>query len=401
MPTRRLLLGGAGAVALGAATAGTAKILDRSSAPGRPVGAQLAAAAVPAGALPLTIVNHTYRYTNAQIRVYIVGTDLGTGRQVASHPDGSTRTVSAADNGADGFADLSIPLVDDGDTRLAVPANMSGRIYVSIGDPIRFRVVTDGAGNAALQHPAGWVASDPSYRVLHDFVEFTHNPAGMFCNTTMVDMFSVPLSIRLRGAADQTAGTIPRGGRDAIFADLRAASAFAPLVVDDLRVIAPGHGIESGIFPAGYYDGYIDAVWNRYASTPLTVDAGGATRTGRVRDGVLRFDGGVAPISRPSTRDVLFCAGALAAANDGLTGPVAAVLGAGFNRSTLLTGATQPTGDPAGFYTDAVTNVYSKVMHAHAADGRAYGFPFDDVGGFASYVQDTTPTSMTLSLTPF
>jgi hypothetical protein len=63
--------------------------------------------------------------------------------------------------------------------------------------------------------------------------------------------------------------------------------------------------------------------------------------------------------------------------------------------------ASQPTTNAAAFYADAVTNVYAKAMHTHATDGRAYGFPFDDVGGFASYVQDTAPTSMTLSLTPF
>ena len=69
--------------------------------------------------------------------------------------------VSTALNGPDGFADLSIPLSGSGDTGISLP-NMSGRIYVSIEKKIKFRVVTDGNGNGALQYPAGWVASDPS-----------------------------------------------------------------------------------------------------------------------------------------------------------------------------------------------------------------------------------------------
>ncbi|GAA5163076.1 glycoside hydrolase family 64 protein [Amycolatopsis dongchuanensis] len=391
MPTRRSFLQGM-AVALVGAPIGAAVVAAQTS--GR--GAQAAGAT-----LPMTVVNHTYRFANSQIFCYIVGTDLTSGKQVFVRPDGSVKQVSPSDNGSDGFADLSIPLAADGDTRLSIPADMSGRVYFSLGDKLRFKVVTDGAGNAALQYPAGWVESDPSYRVLHDFVEFTHNSAGMFCNTTMVDMFAVPLAITLTGTSTQTTGHLVPGGRDAIFRGLAQVPEFASLVVDDLRVIAPGHGIEAGLFPANYFDPYIDAVWQKYASTPLTVSVNGGTRTGRVSDGLFRFDGGVAPFSRPSTRDVLFCDGALAAPNDGVTGPVAAVLAAGFNRSTLLSSASQPGTDPAAFYRESVTNHYARLLHENSADGKAYGFAFDDVAGFASYIQDTAPTSFTVELAPF
>ncbi|WP_041938976.1 MULTISPECIES: beta-1,3-glucanase family protein [Frankia] len=400
MPNRRSFLLGTSATMVGGAAA---LVAGGGSGPTALAATRAAAQTSPAasGALPLTIVNHTYRYANDQIWIYLVGTDLNTGQQIFVRPDGTVARLSLAANGPDGFADLSIPLVADGDTPFAIPADMSGRVYVSTGSKLRFRVVTDAAGNAALQHPAGWVRDDPSYAVIHDFMEFTHNATGMFCNTTMVDMFSVPLSIRLRGTADQSTGQLTAGGRAAILAALRADATFAPLVVDDVRVIAPGHGIDAGIFPETYYDSYIDAVWNAYASRPLTVAAGPRTVTGSVTGDLLRFDGGVAPFARPSTRDVLYCAGALAAPNDGGTGPVAAVLGAAFNRSTLLTQPSQPATDPATFYRDPVTNHYARVMHENTADGKAYGFPFDDVAGLASYVQDTAPTSVTLSLTPF
>ncbi|MCZ9336503.1 beta-1,3-glucanase family protein, partial [Streptomyces sp. TRM76130] len=96
------------------------------------------------------------------------------------------------------------------------------------------------------------VSSDPNYGVLHDCAEFTYNASGMFCNTTMVDMFSVPMAIRLTGAKDQTTGTVKPGGRAAAFAAVRQVEEFAPLVVGDTRIIAPGHGLDAGLFAKDY-----------------------------------------------------------------------------------------------------------------------------------------------------
>ena len=84
-----------------------------------------------------------------------------------------------------------------------------------------------------------------------------------------------------------------------------------------------------------------------------------------------------------------------------LTGPVAAILAAAFNRSTLLDAAAQPATDPAGFYAGSVTNHYAQAMHANSKDAKAYGFAFDDVAGFASYIQDEAPSAVNVTLTPF
>lgn len=43
----------------------------------------------------------------------------------------------------------------------------------------------------------------------------------------------------------------------------------------------------------------------------------------------------------------------------------------------------------------------SKAIHAATEDGKAYGFACDDVADFASYIQDTSPTALTLTLTAF
>ncbi|GAA3726529.1 beta-1,3-glucanase family protein [Salinactinospora qingdaonensis] len=369
-------------------------------------GAHLASAAPAAqaasGALPLSVVNASEAFPDSQIRLYIVGTDLATGRQCHVTSDGTAVPVQLSDNVDDGYTDYAIPLPQAG-AGLSLP-HMSGRIYIALGAKLRFKAVTAGDGSPALAYPAGWVDSDPNFEVMHDYVEFTHDGAGMHCNTTMVDQFSVPIGIRLVGRRDQSTGTLVEGGRTAIFDALAAHPDFSPLLVGDrLRVIAPGHGLDAGRFAGDYFAPYIDEVWRRYTDTDLRVTTDAGTFTGRV-DPVsqeLRFDGGVDPITKPSTRDVFFCHGALAAPNDGLTGPVAAVLGAAFNRSTLLDSAQQPTGDPAGFYQTDISNHYARILHANTVDGRAYGFAFDDVEGFAPYIEDGAPTLFEITLTPF
>ncbi|MFJ2002615.1 beta-1,3-glucanase family protein [Streptomyces chartreusis] len=362
---------------------------------GTPAGGDATAAA---GSLPLTIVNGSGSFDDANVHLYIVGNQDG--KQVRLTPEGTLAPIALSDNGSDGFTDYAISL-SGGETRLLLPY-MSGRIYVALGEKLKFKAVADGNGNAALQYPAGWVESDPNYPVLHDCAEFTYNASGMFCNTTMVDMFSVPMSIRLTGARDQTTGKLKAGGRAAAFAAVRGAEAFARLVVDDTRIIAPGHGLDAGLFSKDYFAPYIDEVWSTYTGRDLTVTTNAGRFTGRVRGDRFTFDGPAqVSFGKPSTRDVLFCDGNLAAPNDGTTGPVAAVLGAGFNRSTLLSHPEQPTTDPATFYGTDLTNHYAGAMHTATEDGKAYGFAFDDVADFASYIQDTAPTGITLTLTPF
>ncbi|WP_435604676.1 beta-1,3-glucanase family protein [Streptomyces sp. bgisy130] len=394
MITRRTLLGG---LAAGAAASGIA-LAGRANGAPAPAAAPRGPARSAAG-MPLHFVNNSGAYANSSVWIYIVGND-GT-QQVHATPDGELKPVALADNGPDGFTDYAIPLAASGTTTLQLP-QMSGRIYTALGGKLKFKAVEDGNGKAALAYPAGWVAGDPNYDVLHDCAEFTYNAGGMYCNTTMVDMFSVPLAIKLTGAKDQTTGTLKDGARARIFSDVKAAEGFDRLVIGDRRVIAPGHGLDGGLFAPDYLAPAIDEAWSAYAAKDLTVTTNAGTFTGRVRDGKLTFAGPrTVSFDKPSTRDVLFCDGTLAAPNDGTTGPVAAILGAALNRSTLASHAAQPTTDPAAFYQQRLTNHYAKAMHAASRDGRAYGFAFDDVAGFASYIEDGAPKEITLTLTPF
>lgn len=385
MFNRRSFLGGLSTAALAAPVLGTAPAL--------------AHARRPAPSLPMTVVNNTGNFDNTSISLYVVGVNSA-GEQCRVTPDGQLLPVSPSDNGPDGYADYAIPFSSSGNTDITLPT-MSGRVYFALDGELKFKVVEDGAGRPALQYPAGWVPTDASNAVLHDTFEFTLDDAGMHCNTTMVDMFSVPSSIRLRGNRDQTTGTLKSGGRERIFSTVTGIPGFENLAQDDRRIVAPGHALDLGNFSDTYFDPYIDEVWQKYTSARMKVDIDtGTIYTGAISGDELTFDGGVGGFGRPSTRDVLFCDGELAAGS-APRGPVAAILGAGFNRSTLHSITDQPSANAADFYQHEITNHYAKVLHGNTVDGKAYGFAFDDVAGFAPYVSDGAPTSITLTLTPW
>lgn len=389
MLRRRSFLGGLSAAALAAPVLGSAVAAPARARP------RIRRPNVP---LPLTFVNNTGNFDNSSISLYIVGVN-GSGEQCRVTPEGELVPVSMSDNGEDGFADYSIPLNNNGDTKIDLPA-MSGRIYFALDGKLKFKVVESDNG-PSLQHPAGWVPGEPGNDVLHDTFEFTLKDDGMYCNTTMVDMFSVPSSINLKGDKDQTTGTIEPGGREKIFNAVTSVEGFEQLQQGERRIIAPGHALDIGKFPEDYFSAYIDEVWEKYSSAEMKVDIDtGEVFTGKVNGDKLVFDGEVGEFNRPTTRDVLFCDGELAA-GDAPRGPVAAILGAGFNRSALHNITDQPASEPKQFYTHNITNHYAKVMHENTVDGKAYGFAFDDVANFASYIEDGAPTEITLTLTPW
>jgi hypothetical protein len=52
----------------------------------------------------------------------------------------------------------------------------------------------------------------------------------------------------------------------------------------------------------------------------------------------------------------------------------------------------------ATFYTAAPSDSYAQFWHAHALGGKAYGFPYDDVGGYSSYVSHNNPQYMLVAV---
>ncbi|MEV0980192.1 glycoside hydrolase family 64 protein [Streptomyces sp. NPDC049915] len=359
--------------------------------------------------IKLKLTNNSGR--TEPVYIYTLGTSLTTGQQGwadaggAFHPwpGGGTPPVPAPD--------ASIPGPSAGQSKTIRIPKLSGRIYFSYGRKLDFRLATGGLVQPAVQNP-----SDPNRDILFNWSEYTLNDSGLWLNSTQVDMFSAPYAVGVQRSDGSTASTghLKAGGYRAVFDALRAqAGGWGKLIQTRsdgtaLRVLSPGHGLESGALPASVMDDYINRVWQKYAGATLAVtpfaDQPGKKFYGRVSGGVMNFTDGtgtvVTSFSKPDADSVFGCHKLLDAPNDAVRGPISRTLCAGFNRTTLLTNPSQPDTSAAGFYQDAVTNHYARVIHDRMADGTAYAFAFDDVGHHESLVHDGAPQQAYLTLDP-
>ncbi|GGT36662.1 glycoside hydrolase family 64 protein [Streptomyces chromofuscus] len=390
----RLLTAASAAALLGA-------LLTFGSAPA-------ADAAVPA-TIPLKITNSSGR--GDPVYVYTLGTSLTTGQQGWADASGVFHAWPAGGNPPIPAPDASIPGPAAGQSKTVRIPKLSGRIYFSYGQKLDFRLTTGGLVQPAVQNP-----SDPNRNILFNWSEYTLNDSGLWLNSTQVDMFSAPYAVGVQRAdgSVSTTGRLKPGGYTGVFNALRAQpGGWGGLVQTRsdgtvLRALSPLYGVETGALPASVMNDYIDRVWQKYATTTLTVtpfgDQPDTKYFGRVSGGVMTFTNGsgavVTSFQKPDASSVFGCHRLLDAPNDQVRGPISRTLCAGFNRSTLLTNPNQPDTSSANFYQDAVTNHYARIVHDRTADGKAYAFAFDDVGHHESLVHDGNPQQAYLTLDP-
>ncbi|WP_084957875.1 glycoside hydrolase family 64 protein [Thermoactinospora rubra] len=370
---------------------------------------QAAAAAVPE-TIPLTITNNSGR--GEALWIYVLGESLTTHRLGYADAAGRFREWNGGSIPPSPAPDVSIPGPANGQAKTIRIPKLSGRVYFSFGQKIRFFLTPTG-----LVQPAPWNPSDPNRDILFDWSEYTLNDAGLWLNSSQVDMFSVPHAVGVKNAAGavKSTGHLVANGRNRLLDAIKnQPGGWARLIhtrSDGLRVraLAPGKGIDAGLLSPTIMDGYITRAWDAYRTRTLTVrpfrDRPDVRFHGRTQGDAMVFTDGsgrtVATFAKPSTANVFGCDGRLHAPNDDHVGPIARTLCAALNRSTLERFPTQPTTDASQFYQDPVTNHYARAVHHHMVDGKAYAFPFDDVGGFESLVHDANPAQAYITLTPF
>ena len=283
----------------------------------------------------------------------------------------------------------AIPLGAPGSTtNVVIPQLDGGRIWFSVDNPLVF-LLNPGP---ALVEPSTNNPSDPNIQTRWDFCEFTFNSSQLYANISYVDFVCLPISLALTNASGvtQQAYGIPANGLDTICAGLVAQNAtdsagWNQLIVtsggQNLRALSPNNGIvmNSSLF-SGYYDPYVNQVWSMYSSSVLSIDTQGSwgTVAGTVVGGLLTFSG-VGSFAKPSSGDIFSCNTGSFTVSPTEMGNLTARLAAAFNRSTLLIESTQPSGTPAEYYQNPITNHYSRIVHAANLDGLGYAFAFDDV----------------------
>src|ERR1043165_9751644 len=143
---------------------------------------------------------------------------------------------------------------------------------MSLGQKLKFFLTPDG-----LVQPAPWSASDPNHDILFDWSEFTYNDAGLWLNSSQVDMFAVPHEVTVTSSNGVTTrtGAPVANGRQNVISQVKAQAGWGNTVVTRadgtvLRVLAPGKAADAGLFSATYLDPYITNAWNAYTSNTLT-----------------------------------------------------------------------------------------------------------------------------------
>ncbi len=381
------------------------------------LGGSLLAAGVPSPAqaavphtIPLTITNNSGR--GDQVYVYNLGTQLSSGRQGWADANGTFHPWPAGGNPPTPAPDASIAGPAAGQTKTIRIPKFSGRIYFSYGQKMVFKLTTGGLVQPAVQNPM-----DPNRNILFNWSEYTLNDDGLWINSTQVDMFSAPYSVAVQrgNGGTVTAGKLKPGGYNGVFNALRAQPGGWGNLIQTrsdgtvLRALSPLYGVETGALPASIMDDYINRVWQKYSGSTLTVtpfaDRPDIKYSGRVSGGMMHFTNTsgavVTRFEKPDSSSVFGCHRKLDAPNDQVRGPISRTLCAGFHRTTLLSNPNQPDSSAAGFYQEPVTDHYSRIIHAHMADGKAYGFAFDDVGHHESLVHDGNPRQASMTLEPF
>jgi hypothetical protein len=213
---------------------------------------------------------------------------------------------------------------------LDMPANSAGRMYFYLGTP------------------------NSQY---FDFIEFTVGPTVFNGNTTRVDAFGLKLAMRLHS---HDGNDVQVGEDQATFAEDRAVTFQkfineVPAQFDVLaqttapyRIIAPGSdpSFRAGGANANYFTAY---------AQQFGINA--------------------------ATSDIFGCAGPLAGDPNNC---------AALNRHVEGMTAAQQA-NSANYYLAAPANYYAKFWHDHAINKLAYGFPYDDVSGYSSFISHGNP----------
>ncbi len=234
-----------------------------------------------------------------------------------------------------------------------MPANSSGRLYFYLCK----------ASDTSC-------TSDPTKSKYFDFIEHTIGAHQYNGNTTRVDAFGLKIAMRLH-CAD---GFDRAVGEDyETFQEDRAVTfqKFIDFVPDEFkglaqppfapyRIVQPGSGgFDAEGAHAHYYDSIADAIWS---ANGITIPKPGPNGSGL---------GSYPDLSAAIYRHVGDVSGS-------------------FDESGKLVNKNL-WADASTFYAKAPADYYAEFWHVHAIDGKAYGFPYDDVGGYSSYVSHQNP----------
>ncbi|MGH8879167.1 MAG: glycoside hydrolase family 64 protein [Stackebrandtia sp.] len=323
-----------------------------------------------------------------KLNAYITGHEFGTDKWILIKADSSKYYLEEPGGPNTPLPeDCSIPV--ESSTTLTLPRMYGSRVYFCREDTLEFFVNP----GPSLVEPSFANEADANFPKIWSFCEFTFNDQQLYSNISYVDLVTaLPIGLTLEGDTSTTVDPLPEGAVEAVAADLKAQAEADGQPWDQLVLAGDSGGVLRCIAPqalgedafSGYWDSYVDQVWQKYAGEDLKVDiqGGGGVFTGRVEGDTLTFNDGHT-FSKPVSTDIFTCNSGPFANNpddpDAKKGILARVAAA-FNRSTVLDFPDQPSGpSPEDYYKGDITNHWARIVHANSPIG--YAFPYDDVQG--------------------
>lgn len=376
------------------------------------------------GMTTFNVVNGTKgKWSDDKVYWSIIGKDWNTGNFVHVDLNGKLIPMSMGDNGAlvkNGTAYTNYFYSLAQTKSITIPPINSARLLMSVGEPMYIQVNTDingriGYAGANIENP-----TDPNTDVIFDFGEFAilppgANPQGIFINTTRVDQFGFPLRLNVTGldGFDMTVGESLNETREEIFAKFinevpEAFRSLAQAPYAPYRIMAPAHATfgKDGVNER-YLDTYISEIWDKYRNEDLVMDLknGWPVFTGRVVGDTFRFTDSAGSYyinGKPTTAMVMLGAGLLddpkGTSDIGKQLQLQAQMCAALNRHVAGQSFDKWWHSPAFYPASAAANYFTKFWHDHSLNALAYGFAYDDVGGYSPSIHTAKPKTVTYTI---
>lgn len=308
-------------------------------------------------------------------------------------------------NGDRGYANVFTTLNKIKNKTIYVDKTHACRMFFGFNSPLYLHVNDNNGGYAGadMQNP-----SDPNIDLRWELIEFTYDRFGvMFINTTRVDAFQYPMGLELYGNASAGANNpYTKRGEVNTYEEIinrwktqNEGNIFSnclknKITQDHLGGIIMQPSKVAEVKNTGYFDGYINRIWNEFRTKDIHVNMGnqlGVWR-GRVNGNnfVLKSESGprqgeTAIVGKPTSIDVIEGAGEFARFHGNSADlPVQAMFCGAMNRGVIRTnladGELQDWGDTGSFFNTDVCNPYVKFFHQKdiSYDGYTYAFAYDD-----------------------
>lgn len=309
--------------------------------------------------LSIELINN---FASPNIHAYIQTTSQDSDQKLLITADGTVYTPVANSRSVaipiPREANCGIPLGAKGSSvTISMPIHMlTGRIYIADGE-LNIGVLQADSGSQ-LQNPTFQNRADDNFNTSFGFIEANQPGKCIWANPSYVDFVGIPLGLELVTDKD-TFGVsgLPGNGVAEICRQLadeqkKDGYPWGKLCLKDdngnpIRVVSPQHDPDSF---DGYFDDYIDQVWQFIAKNGMQFDTqdGNKLSSCHIQGDSMFCDRTSLPFPKPTSADIWGCnSGPFAQKNDDCFGKIGARFCAAFHRATFLLpgGGVQPGQD--------------------------------------------------------